>query len=80
MKLAPQCEFSHVNTPYKPIGLISKSLFCKLYNMKMLNFVFYEECKQAKTNFFSLSELVGYGPLEFNFIEKDSPTFGKVSG
>ena len=57
MKLAPQCEFSHVNTPYKPIGLISKSLFCKLYNMKMLNFVFYEECKQAKTNFFSLSEL-----------------------
>ena len=57
MKLAPQCECSHVNTPYKPIGLISKSLFCKLYNMKMLNFVFYEECKQAKTNVFSLSEL-----------------------
>ena len=27
MKLAPQCEFSHVNTPYKPISLISKSLF-----------------------------------------------------
>ena len=46
----------------------------------MLNFVFYEECKQAKTIFFLFLSLVGYGPLEFNFIEKDSPTFDKVSG
>ena len=36
------------------------------YNVKMLNFVFYEERKQATTKFSSLSEL-GYGPLEFNF-------------
>ena len=47
--------------------------------MKKLNFVFYEENKQETTKCFSLSEL-GYGPLEFNFIKEDSPTFDKVNG
>ena len=47
--------------------------------MKKLNFIFYDERKQATKKFFSLSEL-GYGPLELNFIKEDSPTFDKVSG
>ena len=76
------------NEDVKKIVLISKTItlnvqhtffvnFFADYDVKMPNFTFYAERKQATTKFFSLSEL-GYGPLEFKFGEF-ACTFNKVS-
>ena len=86
MKLARKCEFSHVNTPQKPIGLISKSLFCTFlgrfwttttwkswisYFMKNVN-------KQWRNYFLFLN--LDMVPWNSTSLRRDSPTSDKVSG